>query len=77
MVITQDGNEAYAEDLINRLNDGLAVHCRRNRLPFRLSLCAGFAVRIPAIESSDALFALADARLYEQKTALRRRATDR
>jgi diguanylate cyclase (GGDEF)-like protein len=77
VVITQDGNEAYAEDLINRLNDGLAVHCRRNRLPFRLSLCAGFAVRIPAIESSDALFALADARLYEQKTALRRRATDR
>lgn len=77
VVITQSASEAYAEDLIRRLNDGLATYCRRNGLPFRLSLCAGYAVRTPDFDTPDALFALADARLYEQKSALRRRATDR
>ncbi len=77
MVITQNTIEPYVQDLIRRLNDGLAVYCRRNELPFRLSLCAGYAMRTPDIDTPDALFALADARLYEQKSALRRRVTDR
>ena len=56
---------------------GLAVHCRCNGLPFRLLLCAGCALRTPEFGTPDVLFALTDARLYEQKSALRRRATGR
>ena len=76
VVVTQSPGNAYAEALIRKLNEGLAIFCRNNRLPYRLSLCAGYAVREPDIQTVDAVFTLADTHLYEQKSALRRRSTD-
>ena len=76
VVITHTVDEPYIYDLIKRLNESLAVYCTLNALPVSLTLCAGHAVCDADIESPDALFALADAQLYAQKAALRRRTTD-
>jgi diguanylate cyclase (GGDEF)-like protein len=77
VIVTQNSGAAYAEALVKKLNEGLMIFCRNNRLPFQLSLCAGYAFRDPETQTVDTIFTLADTRLYEQKSAMRRRSTDR
>ena len=76
IIITHEGDDAYMQTLIDRVNADLAKYCKAKSLPYYLSVSAGSATYQADIETSDALFAIADARLYEQKARQRRRVSD-
>ncbi len=76
VVVTQSTSEAFADMLIQKLNESLTIYCHHNKLPFQLTLCAGYALRKPGMQTLDEIFTSADQHLYEQKSVLRRRSSD-
>jgi len=69
LILTKDGVEA-ARGLVTRINRALRKQSEAQRLPYRISVCAGVAWldgRLPA----DDVFAAADADLYRHKACLR------
>lgn len=77
VLVTHHIDSEHLEDLLQRINVRLEAACHMLRLPFTLSASAGFAQWVPAMQTLDVLLALADTRLYEQKSLMRRRSSDR
>ena len=63
--------------LPQRLNRWLAEYCQAMKLPFSLSVSAGIAQWDQTMNGLDALYAQADAKLYQDKARMKRRSDDR
>ncbi len=63
--------------LPQRLNRWLAEYCQSMKLPFSLSVSAGVAQWDQTMNGLDALYAQADAKLYQDKARMKRRSDDR
>ncbi len=63
--------------LPQRLNRWLADYCLSMKLPFSLSISAGVAQWSQTMSGLDALYAEADAKLYQDKAKMKRRSGDR
>lgn len=76
IVIARHSQEAHILDLVSRINNRLTQYCKDLAQPYLLSISAGFAQWSPQLATQDDLFAFADAKLFEQKKRLQRRASD-
>ena len=76
IIITRQCDAAVTADLLRRVDRNLLEYCRKENLPYALSISAGVAVRGGDIQTIDALYAAADAELYRQKARMSRRAGD-
>jgi diguanylate cyclase (GGDEF)-like protein len=77
VLITKQKNLTMIEELIGRIAAGLSRRRDSFGIRYNLTLSAGVAVWTEGMESVDSLFAVADAKLYENKARLGRRADDR
>ena len=77
IIITTHGDKERLDDLICRINYGLAYYSKSRRLNYPLSISVGYAERTPEMHNADQLIALADKALYQQKAHLQRRVGDR
>jgi len=77
MVITKHGAKAELKSSIERLNALLQNQHDSGRLPFSLSVSAGFAIVSQKNQTLDSLFQQADIMMFKQKAMLMRRASDK